>query len=77
MQEANITQQALMQQQWLDGHKTIHYTVENNLRRIEIINGQNLAPAMTRLAIEMVGAKKKYIALELFQLKVNSLGCRC
>ena len=71
MQEANITQQALMQQQRLDGHQTIHYTVENNLRRIRTINGQNLAPAMTRLAVEMVGAKKKYIALELSQLEVN------
>ena len=77
MQEANITQQALMQQQQLDGQQTIHYTIENNLRRIGTTDDQTLAPATTRLAIEMVGAKKKYIALELFQLELNSPGCRC
>ena len=77
MQESYINQQALMQQQRLDGLQTIHYTVDNNLRRIGTTDGQTMAPTITRLATEMVGAKKKYIALELFQLEINSRGIRC
>ena len=36
-----------------------------------------MAPSMTRLTTEMTGAKRKYIALELFQLEINARGIRC
>ena len=72
MQEANITQQAMMQHQMLDGLQTIHYTIDDILRGSEP-DYQNLAPTITRIATEMVGAKKKYIALDLFQLEINSI----
>ena len=72
-----MNQQAKIQQRKLDGQETIHYTVANNLRRIETIDGQNMAPSMAHLAIEMMGAKKKHITLELFYLELSDKGICC
>ena len=77
MQETYINQQEEMQQCKPDGQQFIQYSIANNLRRIGTIDGQNMTQSMTRLTIEKVGAKKKYIALELFCLKLNEKCIRC
>ena len=77
LQEKSLQQQAEQHQRKIDGFQSVHYTIENQVKRIRTMDGDNPAPKLTALATEMLGSKKRDTAHNICLLSLNVRGIRC